>query len=131
MKLTFTEEERGDMKTFMEKVADGKMGARHSDPVVAVLELRFEETFQRLAKRGRTPALWVEYHHMVDVMKVFIRSDRLPYHNGHLSCIVTKVLQMVTAAGRHHYAKGARLYCQFMKELETLPAFRHGNHVVR
>ena len=49
MKLSFTEEERGDMKTFMEKVADGKMGARHSDPVVAVFEQRFEETFKRLA----------------------------------------------------------------------------------
>ena len=29
MKLAFTEEERSDMKAIMEKVADGKMGARH------------------------------------------------------------------------------------------------------
>ena len=72
MRLAFTEEECGDMKTFMEKVADRKMGARDSDPVVAVFEQRFEETFKRLAKGGRTPALWVEYHHMVDVMKIFI-----------------------------------------------------------
>ena len=32
MILAFTEEERGDMKTFLEKAADGKMGAKHSDP---------------------------------------------------------------------------------------------------
>ena len=32
MNLAFTEEERGDMKTFMEKVADGKLSARHLDP---------------------------------------------------------------------------------------------------
>ena len=57
MKVAFTEEERGDMKTFMEKVADGKMDARHSDPVVAVFEQSFEETFKRLAKGGRTPAI--------------------------------------------------------------------------
>ena len=139
MKLAFTEEERGDMKTFMEKVADGKMGVRHSDPVVAVFEQRFEETFKRLAKGGRTPALWVEYHHMVDVIKVFVRTERLADHNGHLSCIVTKMLHIFAAAGHHHYAKGARLYCQLMKELETLPAYKdtlqrltaHGNHVVR
>ena len=57
MKLAFTEEERGDMKTFMEKVADGKMGARHSDPVVAVFEQRFEETFKR-RKNTCTLAGW-------------------------------------------------------------------------
>jgi len=69
MKLAFTEEEHGDTRTFMEKVADGKMGARHTDPVVAVFEQRFEETFKRLADNGRTPALWVQYHHVVDVIR--------------------------------------------------------------
>jgi len=49
IKLAFTEEERGDLKTFLEKVIDGKMGARHTDPVVVVFEQRFTETFKRLA----------------------------------------------------------------------------------
>jgi len=93
MKLAFTEE-RGDMRTFMEKVADGKTGARHTDQVVAVFEQRFEETFKRLAEGERTPALWVQYHHMVDVIKVFIRTERLADHNGHRSCIVTKMLHI-------------------------------------
>ena len=104
------------------------MGARHSDPVVAVFELRFEEKFKRLAKEGRTHALWVEYHHMVDVMKVFIRTEQL-----------SKMLHIFVAEGHHHYAKGARLYCQLMKELQTLPVYKdilqrltaHGNHVLR
>ena len=55
MELDFTEEEPGDMKTFMEKVAWEKMGARHSDPVVAVFEQKFKETFKLLAKGGRIP----------------------------------------------------------------------------
>ena len=139
MKLAFTEKECDDMRAFMEKVADGKMGARHTDPVVAVFEKRFEEIFKQLAEGGRTPALWVLYHHMVDVIKVFIRTERLADHHGHLSCIVTKMLHIFAAAGHHQYAKGARLYCQLMKELETLPAYKdtlehflaHGNHVVR
>ena len=105
--------------------------------VVEVFEQRFEETFQRLAEGGRTPALW--YHHMVVVIKVFIRTKRLADHNGHLSCIVTKMLDIFASAGYHQYAKGAWLYCQLMKELETLPAYQdtlesftaHGNHVVR
>lgn len=123
MKHTFTEEELGEMRTFMEKVADGKMGARHTDPVVALFEQRFEETFKRLAEGGRTPTLWVQYHHMVDVIKMFIRTERLADHNGHLSCIVTRMLDIFAAAGHHQYAKGARLYCQLMKELETLECF--------
>jgi len=72
MKLAFTDEELGDMRTFMQKVADGQMGARHTDPVVAVFQQRFEETFKQLAEGGRTPAFWVQYHHMVYVVKVFI-----------------------------------------------------------
>jgi len=34
------------MRTFMEKVTDGKVEARHTNPVVAVFEQRFEETFK-------------------------------------------------------------------------------------
>ena len=105
----------------MEKVADGKIGARHTDPVVAVFEQRFEKTFKRLAERGSTSALWV---HMVDVIKVFIRTSQLADHIGHLSCILTKMLDIFAAAGHHQYTKGARLYCQLMKELETVPAYK-------
>ena len=82
MKLAFNEEERCDMRAFMEKVADGKMGATHTHSIVAVFEERFEETFKRLAEGGRTPALWVQYHHLVDVIKIFIRTERLADHNG-------------------------------------------------
>jgi len=124
------------MKTFIDKMADGKMGARHIEPLVAVSEQRFEETFKRLAE-GRTPALWA-FHHMVDVIKVFIRTEQRAHHNGCMSCIVTKMLDIFAAASHHQYAEGARLYCQLMKELETLPAYKdtlksfstHGNHVV-
>ncbi|KAJ8385110.1 hypothetical protein AAFF_G00192510 [Aldrovandia affinis] len=127
------------MRTFMEKVADGKRGARHTAPIVAVFEQRFEETFKRLAEGGRTPALWVQYHYMVDVIKIFIKTERLSDHDGHLSCIVTRMLDIFAAAGHHQYAKGARLYCQLMKQLETSPGYKetfesftaHGNHVVR
>ena len=41
MKHAFTEEELGEMRTFMEKVADGKMGARHTEPIVEVFETDF------------------------------------------------------------------------------------------
>jgi len=49
MKLAFTEEELSDMRTFMEMVATVKMGAKQTDPIVAVFEQRFEETFKEVA----------------------------------------------------------------------------------
>ncbi|CAJ1066509.1 hypothetical protein F7725_020419 [Xyrichtys novacula] len=139
MKHAFTEEELVEMRTLMEKGVDGKMGARHTDLVVALFEQRFEEIFKKLAEGGRTHAIWVQYHHMVDVIKMFIRTERLADHDGHLSCIVTRMhCEVFAAAGHHQYAKGARLYCQLIKDLETLPVYRetsehftaHGNHVV-
>ena len=76
---------------------------------------------------------------MVDVIKIFIRSERLAVYDGHLSCIVTRMLNIFSAAGHHQYSKGGRLYCQLMKQLENLPSYKnalesftaHGNHVVR
>ena len=124
MKHAFTAEELGEMRTFMEKVADEKTGAWHTAPIVEVFKQKIEEILKRLAEGGRTPALWVQYHYMVDVIKIFIRTERLADHNGHLSCIVTRMLDTFTAAGHHQYAKGARLYCQLMKQLESSPAYK-------
>ena len=114
MKNVFTDEELSEMTT---EVAGKKMGAQHTDPLIAFFEQRFEDTFKQLAEGGRTPALWVQYHYMVDVIKNFIKCERLADHSGHLSCIVTRMLDIFSAAGHHQYAKGARLYCQLMKQL--------------
>ena len=136
MKNIFTDEELSEMTT---EVAGKKMGAQHTDPLVAFFEQRFEDTFKQLAEGGRTPALWVQYHYMVDVIKNFIKCERLADHSGHLSCIVTRMLDIFSAAGHHQYAKGARLYCQLMKQLESLPEYKevfekfaaYGSHAVR
>ena len=66
MKHTFTVGELGEMRTFMEKVADEKAGARHTAAIVAAFEWRTEETFKRLADGGRMPVLWVQCHYMVN-----------------------------------------------------------------
>ena len=34
MEIALTEDKRGDMKCFMEKVTGGELGARHCDPVL-------------------------------------------------------------------------------------------------
>ena len=46
-------------------------------PLLGLFEQRFEETFKRLAERGKTPAVRVQYHHTVDVINTFTRTERL------------------------------------------------------
>jgi len=46
------------MTILIERVADEKMGAQHTAPIIALLEQRFEETFKKnLGEGGRTSAL--------------------------------------------------------------------------
>jgi len=94
MKHVITDEELDQMRSFMEKVANERMGAKHTAPIVAMFEQKFKEEFQRLAEGGRTSPLWVQYHHMVDVIKIFIRTEKLADYNGHISCIVTSMLDI-------------------------------------
>ena len=81
----------------------------------------------------------VQYRWMVDVLKIFIKSERLADHDRNLSCIVIRMLDIFSAAEHYQYANGARQYCQLMKQLDCLPSYRdafesltnQGNHVVR
>ena len=75
MKPSSIEEELGDMRSFTENVANDKMGTRHTDPVVALFEKGFEEPFKRLAEGGRTATVWVQYHHMVDMINIYHYHD--------------------------------------------------------
>jgi len=115
MKNIFTDDELDEITILIEKVADERMGAQRTASIVALFELRFEETFKRVGEGGRTPALWVQYHYMVDVIKNFIKCERLADHGRHLFCIVSRMLDTFAAAGHHQYANGAWLYYQLMK----------------
>jgi hypothetical protein len=72
---------------------------------------------------------------MIDTIKIFIKAERLADFNGHLDC---RMLDTFSAAGHHQYAKGARLYCQLMKQLQNSTQYKdiferftaHMNHVV-
>ena len=59
---------------------------------------------------------------MADEIKVFIRTEQLAYHNGHLPCIAVRMLHIFADAGHHQYTKGTWL--EPMKELETLSAYK-------
>ena len=82
------------------------MGAQHPAPIIALFEQRFEETFKRLGEGGRTPALRVQYHYMLDVIKNFIKCERLADHAGHLHCIVSRMLRHFCSCRTPSICKG-------------------------
>ena len=59
---------------------------------------------------------------MADEIKVFVRTEQLADHNGHLSCIATKMLHIFAAADHHQYTKDTWL--ELIKGLETLSAYK-------
>ena len=56
---------------------------------------------------------------MVYVVKNFIKGELLADHDGH-SCIISWMLNFA-AGGCHQHAKGTRMYCQLIKQLESFP----------
>jgi len=52
-------------------MANEKLGAKQTTPIVGVVEQKFEENFKRLAKGEKTSALWVQCHYMVDDIRIY------------------------------------------------------------
>ena len=96
-----------------------------------MFEQTFTETFKQLAEGGRTLALRVQYHNVVDVIKIFIRTERLADYNGHLSCIVSKMIHIFAAAGQGCTVLSTLAGTRDFACLLTLERFTvNGNHVV-
>lgn len=71
---------------------------------------------------SRTCKLWIQYFHLVSVLRLFIKAERTGNWNLHLHC-VKKMLPLFHAAGHMSYARYAHLYIQQMENLHTkLPA---------
>ena len=92
-------------RIFIEKLINEGVRNDHTELTVAKFKQMSAKIFKHLADGGRTHALWTQYYHVVNVIKVFIRTERLVDHHRHLSCIVTEMLHASAAAGHHQYAK--------------------------
>ncbi|PIK40129.1 hypothetical protein BSL78_23030 [Apostichopus japonicus] len=83
----------------------------------------------------RTGTLWMQYMHMVDLLRLFIKAERTGNWNLHLSTI-KEMLPFFAAAGHNLYLKSAYIYLQMMIQLEVdhpevHAAFQNGHHVIR
>lgn len=111
------EEEKREILTLltnMEELTPDKV----QENVSLVLTLKkFQYRLESLKDNGPTAALWVQYFHMVTLMKKFIDSERRGVWDGHLSC-VQQMIPFFHASGHFQYAKCAHLYVQDMIQLK-------------
>ena len=95
-----------------------------------------KDVLDRLAERGRTPALWVVYLEMVAIAMSFIREERTSDFPLHLSA-VRSVLPFFCSTGHHQYLKRARMTIMLYdswneKHPNLVESFLTvGNHTVR
>ena len=93
------------------------------------------ENMKNSLKCSRTASLWLQYMDMIDILRKFLRAERLGDWQLHLQA-VSEMLPFMAAAGHNLYTKSLRLYIQRMIDLESshpeiYQSFQSGLHVVR
>lgn len=93
------------------------------------------ESFKESHKSFRTSKLWFQFMDMVDILRRFIKAERVGDWNLHLHTI-KEMLPYLAASGHNIYVKSARVYLPQMNGMEeTNPDvsafFQSGCHVVR
>ncbi|KAK6183990.1 hypothetical protein SNE40_006544 [Patella caerulea] len=86
-------------------------------PALAKLENYIASAKETLISKSRTAKLWWQFIDYVDVIDMFIVSERAKYWHGHISACY-KLLNLFAATGHSNYAKCTRLYLQRMIRLE-------------
>ena len=88
-----------------------------SDDVTKLLD-NLNKICNEIKESNRTAKLWIQYFELVQIMRLFIRSERTGDWHLHLYA-VKQMLPYLHAAGHLHYAKSAHLYLQQMEELSA------------
>ena len=122
--------------TVLEKVLNGCMSPRDATREDVFIEVSNQlETHRKRLCGSRTAALWLQYMHMIDIMRKSIKAERTGNFKMHLES-VKDMLPFLAAAGHNHYTKSSWLYLQQMLDLkDTHPDVFHnfstGRYAVR
>ena len=84
---------------------------------------------------SRTASLWLQYLDMIDILRNFIKAQRIGNWELHLQSL-SDMLPYLSASGHNHYTRCVWIYLQQMSKLEDEhpTVYRHfiqGLHVVR
>lgn len=118
--IDITDEEQACAREIMSTIWDEPppLGSLNENPNLKSLAKKFGEALQHLSGKGRTAKLWVQYFHMVNLMKEYIHAERSGDWDGHLNC-VKRMLPYFHACGHFPYSKSSHLYVQDMTNLSS------------
>ena len=123
--------------TLYEKLMAGEISAEEvcSSKVLERIKDNLKNHSDSMKKSSRTSALWVQYMHMIDILRKFIKAERTGNWELHLQAI-QDMLPYMAASGHNSYTKSAMLYLQQMSNLKTQHPdvhqhFNKGLHVIR
>ena len=120
----------------LEKVLNGSMSSRDATREDVFIEVSNQlETHRKRLCGSRTASLWLQYMHMIDIMRKSIKAERTGNFKMHLES-VKDMLPFLAAAGHNHYTKSAWLYLQQMLDLmdthpDVFDNFSTGRHAIR
>ena len=104
-----------------------------SSPHLQQIDQLVKSQAKLITHNNRTAKLWINYIEMVDILRSFIRAERLGDLELHLATL-HKMLPWFAAAGHHLYTKSVWLYLQQMLTLKTkfpnVFNIQKNNHVV-
>ena len=120
----------------MKGALDGTSAVEGIDSHVLLEKLAQDLNEEKAHLSGtRTGRLWIQYMAMVDLLRKFIKAERLGKWALHLQSMFD-MLPYFAASGHNLYLKSVRLYLQKMSKLEVdhPDVYRHfvnGLHVIR
>ena len=98
----FTEEDLEHVEEAVLTCRSNKLGSSFSNAFTIGLEQTIKRKLEEVSGRGGTAKLWIRYHHLVQMVKDFIRAERLSDFKLHLS-VVCEMLPTFAAAGHSQY----------------------------
>ena len=119
-----------------DKEVSGELSVQHgcSSRCLYKIQEKLEAQKVQMAAK-RTSKLWLQYMEMVDILRLFIKTERTGDWMLHLKSF-QEMLPFFAASGHNLYAKSAYTYVQQMLQLvdshaEVFAFFRSGYHVMR
>ena len=119
--IKITEEEKNRLKSLYENLQTKRCDTIkeiEESAVLKKLSSAINQKLEKITRSSRTAKLWVQYIKYINIVKLFITSERTGNWHLHLEAVYM-MLNLFAATGHINYAKSARLYLQNMLDLLT------------
>ena len=136
-KASLEENEITELKTLFIEITKHQYNLVEMDmpAVLYKFEVLLEDLKAEFSLKNRTAKLWIQYLDYVDLVRTFLHAERSCNWDLHLYT-VSKMMNLIAAAGHTNYIKSCRVHLQQMLELPEKNAWLHerlsaGLHTIR